>query len=786
MRGKADLAQPGEGVDETGRWIGASLARKEDDRLVRGAGRYVGDISFPGQLHATFVRSTFAHARITGIDASAALGAPGVIDVLTASDVPSGPMPPFLWDTPPEKLVAELKPMLRPCHPPLLPSDRVRFVGQAIAVVLAESRYAAEDAAALVEVDLDPLPALGTIDAALASGATIVHDGWDDNVAVRFTVRKGEVDDAIGAAHTVVSETFEMQRQAGVPMETRGAVARVDADGHLTLWSATQNAHPLRRALSRVSGLPPERVDVIAPDVGGGFGTKGVLYPEDLIVGLAVLRLGRPVKWIEDRIEHMQSAIHAREQRHSIRLAFDGEGRILALNDRFIVDTGAFNPLGLVIPYNTIAHLMGPYRVPTFEAVGTCVITTKVPTAPYRGAGRPEAVFAVERAIDRAAEGLGIDPVELRARNLLRPDELPFEVGILYRDGEPLVLDSGDYPRTLARAAELLGYEAFRAEQARERQPGRLLGLGVACYVEGTGIGPFEGASVRLDPASGAVSASTGACSQGQAHETVFAQICADALGVHPDRVSVSGGDTRELERGWGTVASRSAVVAGNAIRSAATSLRTRVMNAAAERLEAAAADLVLEGDRVVVAGAPERSVALADLATHDPDVLRSTEYFEPGTVTWANGAHAVAVEVDAETGEIAILRYAVVHDCGTVINPVVVDGQVHGGVAQGIGGAIFEEVLFDEEGQLLNATMADYLVPTATEVPPMELDHLETPTPMNPLGIKGVGEGGAVPVAAAIAGAVEDALRPFGARVRRTPLSPSAVRQLIQDAERR
>lgn len=769
---------------ETDRWVGASLARKEDERLVRGAGRFVADISFPDQVHATFVRSTLAHARIASIDASAARAAPGVVGVMTASDVPAGPMPPFLWDTPPEKLVDALKPMLRPCHPPLLPADRVRFVGQAVAVVLAESRYAAEDAAALVEVDLEPMPALGTIDAALAPDAPIVHEGWDDNVAVRFTVRKDDVEGAFGAAATVVQERFEMQRQAGVPMETRGAVATVD-DGHLTVWSATQNAHPLRRALSRVSGLPPERVDVIAPDVGGGFGTKGVLYPEDLIVGLAALRLGRPVKWIEDRIEHMQSAIHAREQRHDLRMGFDADGTIVALADRFFVDTGAFNPLGLVIPYNTIAHLMGPYRVPAFEAVGTCVITTKVPTAPYRGAGRPEAVFAVERALDRAANELRIDPVELRRRNLLRPDELPFEAGILYRDGEPLVMDSGDYPRTLSRAAELLGYEALRTEQARDGGSGRLLGLGVACYVEGTGIGPFEGASVRLDPSTGDVSASTGACSQGQAHETVFAQICADALGVHPDRVSVTGGDTRLIERGWGTVASRSAVVAGNAIRTAASSLRAQVLDAAAERLEVAAPDLVLDGVRVVVAGASERSVALSDLADGDPEVLRAVDYFEPGTVTWANGAHAVAVEVDAETGEIAVLRYVVVHDCGTVINPVVVDGQVHGGVAQGIGGALFEEVVFDDEGQLLNATMADYLVPTATEIPPVTLDHLETPTPMNPLGVKGVGEGGAVPVAAAIAGAVEDALRPFGVRVHRTPLSPAAVLDLIERAGR-
>jgi carbon-monoxide dehydrogenase large subunit len=756
------------------------LRRKEDERLLRGAGRFVADLSFPGQLHATFVRSPLAHARIVGVDVRAARAARGVVQILTADDVPAGPMPPFLWDTPPEKLVAALRPMLRPCHPPLLPSDRVRFVGQAVAVVLAESRYAAEDAAALIELDLDPLPALASVEASLAPGAPVVHEGWDDNVAVRFTVRRGEVEEALERAHTIVHERFAMQRQAGVPMETRGAVAVPEGE-HLTLWSATQNAHPLRRALARVSGLPPERIDVIAPDVGGGFGTKGVLYPEDLLVGLAALRLGRPVKWIEDRIEHMQSAIHAREQDHEIRLALAADGTILALTDRFMVDTGAFNPLGLVIPYNTIAHLMGPYRVPAFEAIGTCVITTKVPTAPYRGAGRPEAVFAVERALDRAAERLGLDPVALRARNLLRPDELPYDAGILYRDGEPLVLDSGDYPRTLSLATDLLGYAELRAQQEGARAVGRHLGLGVACYVEGTGIGPFEGATVRLDAGTGDATVWTGACSQGQAHETVFAQVCADALGLHPDRVTVVGGDTRGLERGWGTVASRSAVVAGNAVRSAAAALRERLLAAAAERLEVGPGDLVLDGPRVAVRGAPDRAIALGELAAADPELLSATQYFEPGTVTWANGAHAVAVEVDEQTGEVRILRYAVAHDCGTVINPLVVDGQIHGGVAQGLGGALFEEILFDEEGQLLNATMADYLVPTAADVPAMVLDHLETPTPMNALGVKGVGEGGAVPVAAAIAAAVEDALRPFGARVHRTPLSPATVRSLIE-----
>lgn len=764
-----------------GPWVGRGLRRREDDRLLRGRGRFVADVSFPGQLHAAFVRSPLAHARIGGIDPSAALATPGVVGVFTADDVPAGPMPPFLWDAPPPKLVERLRPLLRPCHPPLLPADRVRFAGQAVAVVVAESRYAAEDGAERVAVDLEPLPPVPDVEAALRPDAPRLHEGWDDNVAVRFAVRAGDPEAGLARAAVVVEDRFWVQRQAGLPMETRGAVACYE-DGRLTLFSATQNAHPLRRALSRVSRLPEERIRVVAPDVGGGFGTKGVLYPEDLIVGLLAIRLGRPVKWIEDRLEHMQSAIHAREQVHRVRLGVDAEGRITALVDRFAVDCGAFNPLGLVVPYNTIAHLPGPYRVPAFEAEGTGVVTTKVPTAPYRGAGRPEAVFAMERALERAARALGMHPVELRRRNLLRPDELPHDLGFPYRDGEPAVLDPADYPALLEAAVRLLGDEELARRSEDEVRRGRLVGTGVACYVEGTGIGPFEGARVEL-AADGAVSVRTGACSQGQGHETVFAQVCADALGVGPDRVTVTVGDTEGLERGWGTVASRSAVVAGNAVAAAARRVREQVLRAAADALEAAPEDLELAGDRVAVAGAPSRAVALAELAARDPAALRATEYFEPPRVTWAAGVHAARVSVDPETGEVRVLAYAVAHDCGPLLNPTIVDGQVRGGVAQGIAGALYEEIAYDEGAQLLSATLADYLVPTAVEIPPVRLAHLETPSPTNPLGLKGLGEGGAIPGPAAIANAVEDALRPSGAVVRRTPLSPPAVRALIEGA---
>ena len=766
----------------TDSWIGQSLRRKEDERLVRGNGRFIADVSLPGQGHVVFVRSPYAHATIRGVDTRRALALPGVVAVITSHDVPPGPLPPFLWDTPPEKLVSALRPHLRPCHPPLLP-ERALYVGQAVAVVVAESRYVAEDAAELVEVDYEPLAAVATIERALAPDAPVVHDGWEDNVAVRFVVAKGDVEAALNDAALVVRERFSIQRQAGIPLETRGAVAWYDrASGKLTLWSATQNAHPLRRAMSRVSGLPLDRVRVIAPDVGGGFGIKGVLYPEDILVGLLAIRLERPVKWIEDRLEHMQSAVHAREQVHEIELGLNERGEIVGLRDRVRVDSGAYNPLGLVIPYNTISHLMGPYRVPNFEATAEAVITTKVPTAPYRGAGRPEAVFAVERSLDIAARELGLDPVELRLRNLVQPEEMAFNTGILYRDGEPLVLDGGDFPALLRRAAELVGWDDIE----REEQGGRLVGRGVGVYIEGTGIGPYEGALVRI-AADGRVSVRTGACSQGQGHETILAQICADHLGVDPDAVDVVGGDTEGLEKGWGTVASRSAVVAGNAVAEAGATVRAQALRVAGELLEIAVSDLTIVGGRVVVLGDPERGLelgAVAQAADAQGSPLQATIYHEPPTVTWSSGAHAAVVAVDAETGVVEVLRYVVVHDCGREINPMIVAGQVQGGVAQGIGSALYEEVLYDEEGQLLNVTLADYLVPTAEETPSIVLDSLETPSLLNPLGVRGVGEGGAVAPPAAIAGAVDDALARFGVIVRKTPMTPMYVRSLVVDGD--
>lgn len=767
------------------KWVGHALSRVEDVPLLRGAGRYVGDIVRSDELHVAFLRSPEAHAQLVSIDASTALSHRGVVAVYTGRDAPSTPMPPFLWDLPPAELMRGLEVRTQDHDQHLLAIDRVRYVGEPLAMVIANDRYLAEDALELLDVEYEPLPPVVGL-ATDSMSVEVLHDGWNDNIAVDLTVRKGDAAAAIASASHVIRERFEIQRQAGIPLEGRGAIAEFDRDTRiLTVWSSTQNVHPLQRAIARLTGIAVESVRVVAPDVGGGFGTKGVLYPEELLLAWASLRLGRPLKWIEDRVEHMQSSIHARDQRHEITIALDGEGHIVALDDQFDVDAGAYNPLGIVIPYNSISHLMGPYRVPNFVARAVVHVTNKTPMAPYRGAGRPEAVFAMERALDRASKELGIDPFELRMRNMVTAEEMPFDVGIRYRDTVPIVLDGGDYPEALRQARKLI--EAPKSGAPKDKA----IGVGVAAYVEGTAIGPFEGALVRVQ-GDGRVSVATGAASQGQGHRTSFAQVCADALGVPPDQVDVVGGDTSAIRYGWGTVASRSAVTAGNAVARASDEVRAKIRRVASEALEVDEDDIEIDNGMVQPAGAPDRAVPLAHLvAGLQPGTplfkdigagLEATAYFEPPTVTWASGVHAVRVEVDRETFEVHILDYAVVHDCGRIINPIIVDGQIHGGVAQGIGAALLEEMVYDSEGQLRTGTFMDYLLPGSLEVPQVRVQHRETPSPSNPLGLKGMGEGGAIPAPAAVANAVEDALADEDVVIRKTPISPDYLFKLITE----
>jgi carbon-monoxide dehydrogenase large subunit len=790
-------------------WIGARLRRKEDRRLLTGAGRYVDDLHFPDLLHVAFVRSPHAHARIRAIDLAAARAAPGVVDAVAGAAALArlGPLPSEGWKLPGPALRAAVNPLVRTETQPLLAVERVRYVGEPVALVLATSRYAAEDAAEQVGVDYEPLPPAVDVATARRPGAPLVHPEWGDNLSAHVRIGKGDVAAAFAQADRVVRRRFQVRRLTGIPIEPRGVVARAEPDGRLTVWSATQIPHALRKVLAHQLGLPEAHIRVVAPDVGGGFGIKALIYPEEVLIPWMALEHGRPVKWVEDRHEHFRSAIHSRDQEHEIELALRADGTILGLRDRFTIDMGAYNPLGLVQPYNTAAHLCGPYRVPAAEIEGACYVTHKAPLAPYRGAGRPEAVFAMDRILDCAARELGLDPAELRRRNLITAAEMPYDTGLLYRDGQPLVYDSGDYPACLAQALTLIDYDAVRRAQPALWAQGIYRGVGLSAYVEGTGIGPFEGGTVRLDT-TGHVWVHTGACSQGQSHETTFAQVCAEQLDVDIDQVTVVPGDTAGIDRGWGTLASRSAVVAGTAIALAARDLGARLRELAAELLEARPDDLELYRGTVRVVGTPGRAVTFAQIAAlaaskaggrvpavpiggaHAPEhiatTLEATQYFEPPTVTYANAVHAALVEVDVATGVVRVLKYVVVHDCGRAINPLVIDGQIVGGVMQGLGQALLEELVYDENGQLLTASLMDYLLPTVGEMPVFALGHHESPSPRNPLGLKGLGEGGAISPPAAIANAVEDALRPFGVEVPSVPLTPERVLALIEAAQPR
>jgi len=774
------------GAASADRWFGKSIRRLEDAELIRGEGAFVADLDVPDALHVRFVRSPFAHASVVNISRDDAVAIDGVVGVYDWNDFPSAPLPPFLWDAPPEALIKTLEPRMRSSSPPLLAQGRAAYVGQAVAVVLASDPVTAQEASERVHIEYEERPLVLDTESALSSESPLVHPEWQDNVAVQFDVKVGDPHSAFAGAAHVASRRLLIARQAGVPIETRGAVATFSPQSGLTLYSSTQNVHPLKIAVSRVTGLPLEQVRVVAPDVGGGFGIKGVLYPEDLIVALLAVARRTTVRWIEGRVEHFQSAIQAREQIHDVALALSSTGQILGLRDRFMVDCGAYNPLGVVIPYNTLSHLTSLYEIPNIAVTAIGVLTNKVPTAPYRGAGRPEAVFVIERALDLAARELGISAVELRRRNLIGSDNLPKSTGLQYRDGEPLVLDGGDYARALDRAVELISDDGSERSQGDVDVASRVTGTGYACYTEGTGIGPFEGAAIRLTE-EGTFLAHTGASSQGQGHRTTLAQICADHLGVSIDSVSVVGGDTRGIPRGWGTVASRVAVVAGNAMASASTALRTRCLELASRHLKTPVENLDLFGGgiRSSESGAVVLDLAeLSGLASEHDETLEETAYFEPKTVTWSYGVHAATVSVDVETGEVAVVKYVVVHDCGNVINPMIVEGQIHGGVAQGIGEALLEEVILDAYGQPLNPTLAGYAIPAATDIPMITIDHLQTPSLLNPLGIKGVGEGGAVPPPAAIANAVDAALESIGSysTVDRVPITPRYVRSLLHD----
>jgi aerobic carbon-monoxide dehydrogenase large subunit len=773
------------------RYAGARIPRNEDPSLLRGRGSFVDDLQLPGMAHAAVLRSPHAHARIERVDVRRARALPGIFDVITHADLGAlgAPLPKLI----PHASLRHHKTQRA------LAASVVRHVGEPVAFVVADSRYAAEDALDLIEVSYAPMPAAVDLEAAAAPGAPRVHDDMDSNICAHYTQRVGDVESAFAQARHRFRERLVMDRGAAAPMETRGVVASWDPrTEHLEIWDSTQAPIPIRNGLAAMFHLPQQHVRVTAPDVGGGFGPKVMMfYPEEILVPFAARRLGRPVKWIEDRREHFVATNHEREQIHDAEIAVDESGRILAVRTVFLYDAGAYCPYGLIVPIVASTTLPGPYRIPNYHCEFRAVFTNKTIVSPYRGAGRPHAVFVMERLLDRAAGELGMDRAEIRWRNLIQPDEFPYEVGLIYQDNAPVQYDSGNYPQCLRRAADSIGYAQWAGRQAAHRASGRYVGLGVACYVEGTGIGPYEGCRVTVEP-SGQVFVATGVGTQGQGHMTVFAQIAADALGVSPRDVAVRTGDTAGFGWGTGTFASRAAVVAGTAVLLAAQAVREKTRIVAATLLEARPDEIELASGKAFVRGVPARALSLGEVAAAANPLrfampaewegpgLEATRYFAPPKATFSNGVHACIVEVDPDTGLLEILRYVVIHDCGRVLNPMIVEGQIHGGVAQGLGGAFWEKLVYDPQGQPLATTFMDYLLPTAAEVPPLEVEHEETPSPLNPLGVKGAGEAGVIPVPAVIAQAVEDALRPFGVHISEMPLNPDRVRQLVAEARRR
>jgi aerobic carbon-monoxide dehydrogenase large subunit len=776
--------------DNGPRYVGRSLLRREDRRLLTGQGQFIADLVLPRMLHAVLVRSQVAHARIRAVDLSRAAAAPGVAFALNGADllqllppVPEGQISmPSKWTS-----VIQHK-FLNP-QQPLLAHDKVRHVGEAMAIIVAENRDQAEDAAELVSWDLEELPAVIDPEAALRPDSVIVHDRFHTNLIGAFSVGRGDVDATLARAPHRLRRRFYHHRYAAVPMECRGVVSAYDPrTDSATIWSSTQVVHWVRREAAALLGLPEARVRCIALDVGGGFGGKGHVYPEDLLITFLARKLRRPVRWIEDRREHLISATHSRDQLHDIEAGFDDDGRILAMRDDYVVDCGAWNPIGSGVAYNTAVHLTGPYKIENLAASGKIVVTNKVPNAPYRGAGRPEAAFTMERTIDLVARRLGLEPAEVRRRNMIRAEEMPYRVGIPYRDGEPIVYDSGDYPGALQKALDALGgLAAFRQRQSGACREGRYLGLGIGCYIEGTGVGPFESAFVRIDP-SGKVYVSSGACPQGQGMETIFSQVVADIWKVAPEDVVLTFADTAAIAIGFGTMASRSTVTASAAIHHASARLREKVFAIAANLLECAPADLELRDGGVGVVGVPGAALSLAKVAQaarpgwENPRPqgveagLEEIHYWQPATVTWSYAVHVAIVEIDRETGRVGIDGYAVAHDCGVVVNPMLVEGQIMGGSAQGLGGVLCEAIVYDSNGQLLSGSLMDYALPIASDIPAMQIVHQHSPSPLNPLGVKGVGEGGAVAPPAAIANAVCDALAPFGVEVNATPIKPEQL----------
>lgn len=775
--------------------FGAKVKRREDPRLVAGRATYTDDVKLPGMVHVAFVRSPYAHARIVRVDVSAARRAPGVVAVFTGADLAGkvGPLP-CAWLIP----NAELK---TPPHPAIA-VDRVRYVGDAVAVVIAEDRYAARDAADLVQVEYAPLPVVTDGERATRPGALLLHDDVPHNIAFRWKLAGGDINTAFAQADRVIKQRLTNQRLIANAIETRGAVAEFRPNtGELTLWVTSQNPHIHRIILSGVLGVPEHKLRIISPEVGGGFGSKIFVYPDEAVVAFCAKELGRPVKWVEDRRENYQITAHGRDHTTQVELAVKNDGTLLGLRGRTYANLGAY--LSTAAPgIPTILHglmLSGCYQLSAidYEVVG--VFTNTTPVDAYRGAGRPEATFIVERLMDLAAHELGIDPIEVRRRNFIPAAKFPYTTctGVAY--------DSGDYDQALQMALTMVDYDGWRGRQRQGLRDGRYIGIGASTYVEICGMGPspvagasgFQGglwgsAVVRVHP-TGKVNVFIGEKPHGQGEETTFAQVVADEFGLPIEDVQIVYGDTATTPMGWGTYGSRTTAVGGSACALAARKIVEKGRKIAAHLLEAADADVAFENGRFFVRGSPERAKTFQEVtlqaylawnlpAGMEPG-LEASAFYDPPNFTYPFGAHLCVVEVDAENGTVNILRYVAVDDCGKVINPLIVDGQVHGGIAQGLAQGLYEAAVYDDAGQLVTGSMAEYAVPKATQLPIYETARTETPCPHNPLGVKGVGETGTIAASAAVVNAVMDALRPLGIRHLDMPLTPPRIWHAIREA---
>lgn len=771
------------GADHLGaKHFGARITRLEDPALLTGRGQFTDDLTLPGMLHAAFVRSPYAHARFSKVDGAAAMAMPGVHAVFAADDMPP-------------RIATGQIPMLVP-NPAIrtprtqiaLARDEVCYVGQTVAVVIADSRPLAEDAAAVVAIDWEPLAAVSDARDAVKPGAARVHADLEANIAAFVPMTYGDVEGAFRNAPHVFEEKMDMHRGAAMTLEGRAVLASFEpASDMLTVWSSTQTPHLCRGTLADLLERNVESVRVIAPLVGGGFGTKAPFYPEEAVIPAAAMKLGRPVKWQEDRREHFLSSTQERDQYWTASIAVDGEGKILGLRATMLHDTGAYLPWGIIVPFIASTTFPGPYVVPAYKIESTVALTNRVPTTVVRGAGRPQAVFAMERLMDRVARELGIDRAELRARNIIKPEQMPYAPGLIFRDGKPLVYVSGDFPKSQRRAVEVSNYDGFRARQEKARAEGRYVGIGIGNYVEGTGLGPFEGVTIRVMPSS-KVFVATGATTQGQGTRTTLSQIVADHLGCRIEDIVMSSGDTGTIAQGIGAFASRQAINAGSSAMIAGQAVRQQVIAAAARALGIPESDIDVEDGRAIGRTGNRPSLGFGDLARMAQGMpgfsfapgqtpgLEHTAYFTPQQASYCNGTHIVELEVDPMTGGVEILNYTVAHDSGNIINPMIVDGQVQGGVAHGIGNAMYEWMKYDDDANPLTTTFQDYLLPASCHVPGVAIEHVETPNPLNPLGVKGAGEGGTIPAPAAIIAAIEDALSPFGVRFADMPLTPERI----------